>query len=263
MATVNADALESLSDPPEFVALRLAPGMTLRSAPVGRKWMETKTGQFAKRCLPLLMGNQAGWELLNPVAFSAMWDGGSDPSATCILPHADAPAQWVTSHFGSGILTWHIPYLFRTPPGYNLLVRGPANAPKDGVGPLEGIVETDWTTATFTMNWKFTRPGHRVVFEESEPVAMLVPMRRGELEHLRPVVRDATAEPATLLAFQRFSYSRQAFLRDIQRHGSAAERAGWQRDYMLGRKIDGTRAPEHQTRLQLGTFASEAPNGSG
>jgi hypothetical protein len=35
------------------------------------------------------------------------------------------------SHFGSGILTWNVPYLFRTPPGYNLLVRGPANWPKD------------------------------------------------------------------------------------------------------------------------------------
>src|SRR3712207_8402233 len=31
------------------------------------------------------------------------------------------------SHFGSGILTWNLPFLFRTPPGYNLHVRGPAN----------------------------------------------------------------------------------------------------------------------------------------
>ena len=36
------------------------------------------------------------------------------------------------SLFGHGILTWTLPYLFRTPPGYNLLARGPANWPKDG-----------------------------------------------------------------------------------------------------------------------------------
>jgi hypothetical protein len=260
---MKAASPEALPESPELVALRLAPGMSLRSAPVGRDWMETPAGQYAKRCLPLLMGNQAGWELLNPVAFTAMWDGGPDLSAIRVLPHADAPVQWVTSHFGSGILTWHIPYLFRTPPGFNLLVRGPANSPKDGIGPLEGIVETDWTAATFTMNWKFTRRGHPVVFQAFEPIAMLVPMRRGELERFRPVVRDATAEPATLLAFQQFSYTRQAFLRDIRTQGSAAERAGWQRDYMLGRNTDGTRAPEHQTRLQLAAFATEHPPGAG
>jgi hypothetical protein len=35
----------------------------------------------------------------------------------------------------------HLPMLFRSPAGYNLLVPGPANYPKDGVRPLEGIVE--------------------------------------------------------------------------------------------------------------------------
>ena len=56
----------------------------------------------------------------------------------------DAGQLLPASHFGDGILTWHLPILFRTPPGYNLLVRGPANYPKDAVSPLEGIVETDW-----------------------------------------------------------------------------------------------------------------------
>jgi Family of unknown function (DUF6065) len=39
------------------------------------------------------------------------------------------------SHFGDGIRTWHLPMLFRTPPGYKLLVRGPANYPKEAVYP--------------------------------------------------------------------------------------------------------------------------------
>jgi Family of unknown function (DUF6065) len=43
--------------------------------------------------------------------------------------------------------------VFRTPPGCNLYVRGPANSPKDGIAALEGIIETDWSEATFTMNW--------------------------------------------------------------------------------------------------------------
>ena len=44
----------------------------------------------------------------------------------------------MSSHFGYGILTWTLPYLFRTPPDWNLLARGPSNLPKDGIQALEG-----------------------------------------------------------------------------------------------------------------------------
>ena len=43
-------------------------------------------------------------------------------------------------------------------------------------------METDWLDATFTMNWKLTRPHHPVVFEADEPIAMNSPVRRGQLE---------------------------------------------------------------------------------
>ena len=243
------------SDPRQFVAIRLSRGMEIRPAQVGRAWMETPAGKFAKRCLPLLMANQAGWELLNPVGFTAVWEGTDNLAAVKFWPDAQTAHAWVTSHFGSGIITWYIPYLFRTPRGHNLLVRGPANMPKDGIAALEGLVETDWTAATFTMNWKFTRPGHPVRFEAAEPIAILVPTGRGELESFRPVLREAASEPSTYTAFRQFSASRQDFLRSIKVPGSPAERAGWQRDYMLGRWPDGTVAPEHQTRLQLLPFS--------
>jgi len=160
----------------------------------------------------------------------------------------------VTSHFGSGILTWHIPFLFRTSAGLNVLVRGPVNTPKDGIAGLEGIVETDWTAATFTMNWMFTRPSHVVRFEAAEPIAMLVPVRRGELEIFRPVLKEPAADPPAFADFQKFAASRQEFLRALNVPGSEAQRAGWQRDYMLGRNPDGSAAPEHQKRLVLSPF---------
>ena len=46
------------------------------------------------------------------------------------------------SHFGEAVLTFSLPYLFRTPRGVNLWVKGPSNWIKDGIQPLEGIVET-------------------------------------------------------------------------------------------------------------------------
>src|SRR5262249_11468483 len=153
---------------------------------------------WANRCLPLLVANQGGWVLLTPVPFEATWSGEPSPSGTTIefsdeLPHP----RPVASHFGYGIVTWAVPFLFRTPPGYNLLARGPANWPKDGISPLEGLVETDWAVTTFTMNWKITRPDVTVRFEEREPFCMIVPQRRGELEAFRPRFEELGDHPDT------------------------------------------------------------------
>ena len=61
-------------------------------------------------------------------------DGSGNRRGLMIVPDKrDASQLLPASHFGSGILTWHLPLLFRTPPGYDLLVRGPANHPKDAM----------------------------------------------------------------------------------------------------------------------------------
>src|SRR5581483_1718405 len=130
------------------------PPMPLLAAPFGRTWMDETDRRFAYRCLPMVIANQAGWFVLSNHKIAVTRNGGAAPSDLCLEYLAGEPPHNAVSVFGSGILTWSLPYLFRTPPGYNLLVRGPANYPKDGASPLEGIVETDWTEATFTMNWK-------------------------------------------------------------------------------------------------------------
>jgi hypothetical protein len=73
-------------------------------------------------------------------------------------------------------------------------VRGPANYLKDAVYPLEGVVETDWSAASFTMNWKFTRKLLPVRFEVDEPICMIVPQRRGELESFAPELRHIDSD---------------------------------------------------------------------
>src|SRR5205807_231232 len=92
----------------------------------------------------------------------------------------------IKSHFGAGVVTFTIPYLFRTPKGVNLWVKGPTNYFKDGAAPLEGVVETDWAVSSFTMNWKLTRPGLPVRFARGEPICMIVPVPRGLAEELDP-----------------------------------------------------------------------------
>jgi hypothetical protein len=158
-------------------------------APISRTWMsemaELRMG-WPNRCLPMLIADQSGWELRNPCGFTATWMGQQGVDVMIAPDKRDAGQLLPASHFGDGILTWHLPILFRTPPGYNLLVRGPANYPKDAVSPLEGIVETDWASTSFSMNWKFTRKLMPVRFEVDESICLIVPQRRNELEEFAP-----------------------------------------------------------------------------
>lgn len=228
--------------------------------PIGRTWMSDMTEMligWPNRCLPMLIANQSGWELRNPCGFTATWvgqDGGVD---VMIAPDKRDAGQFLpVSHFGYGILTWHLPMLFRTPPGYNLLVRGPANYPKDAVSPLEGIVETDWASASFSMNWKFTRKLMPVRFEVDEPIGMIVPQRRAELEEFAPELRPIESDEDLHRKYELFLRSRDEVGRiHAEVNVAAGERVEWQADYTRGRHRDGEAgADDHQTRRHLRSF---------
>ena len=145
-------------------------------------------------------------------------------------------------------------------PGFNLLVRGPANSPKDGVQALEGIVETDWADATFTMNWQMTRPHLTVTFEVDEPIALIVPQRCGELESFRPETRPISDDPVLRSAHDRWRTSRIAHNTGLKESNSEARHQGWQKHYFRGTPPANTQAREHQSKLSQRSFAEEKPN---
>lgn len=129
----------------------------IRPAPPTRDWMDATPSSYAYRCLPLNIANASGWEILNPVAFEAVWSGAPHQQALTITC-PEGPLKPV-SLFGAGVLTFHVFGVFRTSPGWNLWVSSSPNQFKDGISALTGLIETDWSPYTFTMNWKFTRPG--------------------------------------------------------------------------------------------------------
>jgi hypothetical protein len=233
------------------------PMMRIVPAPRWREWMNATALRNANRCLPLLAANEAGWVLLNARTFRASWSGGDGDAELGIEYEGQPPVARAQSIFGYGILSFLIPYVFRTPPGFDLLARGPANMPKDGIGPLEGMVETDWATSTFTMNWKFTRPGE-VVFAEDEPVCMVVPQRRHDLESFAPRLAPVAAHEDVAAGWDAFDASRhdiqvRKFLSQFtEAHADARE--AWEGDYFRGRTADGKPAPEHKTKRRLKPF---------
>lgn len=240
-----------------LTAYRIGPGTApaLEPAPRRRAWSDATSGGFANRCLPLLMANQAGWVIRSAHRLTAVWHGTDDPDGLRVSFSEGLRPYPAESHFGHGVLTFRIPYLFRTPPGYNLLARGPANSPKDGACALEGLVETDWAVAPFTFNWKLTRPGLPVTFEVGEPICMIVPQRRGELEEFVPSVCDLDDAPALAEQVAAFGSGRAAFLRGLQRPSAVPSPHAWEKHYFHGRRRDGVVSPEHQRKLALRRFA--------
>ena len=148
----------------EMIAYQIGPIYAgLCRASSQRAWMDPTSERFAYRCLPLVIANQLGWDILNPVPLRARWLGGSAPTDVQVEALGDSQlGNWAGGHFGEGVLTFSVGYLFRTPPGIRLLVTGPLNSPKPNIYPLSGVVETDWTHASFTMNYRFTQPGEWV-----------------------------------------------------------------------------------------------------
>lgn len=232
----------------------------IRPAPAKRDWMDDTPESFAYRCLPLNIANAHGWELLNPSAFDACWNGQTDTAAVTIRPHAQGPvASVATSLFGQGIVTFHIPGIFRTPPGWNLWIGGSPNQPKDGIYPLTGVVETDWSPFTFTMNWRFTRPNHWVHFDAGEPICFFFPVQRALLDDIKPAMAPIDAEPGLLDRFQEWSRGRDAFVLRMANEPPPAPADKWQKHYYRGVDMsEQEQIGDHQTRLRLKPFDASA-----
>jgi hypothetical protein len=250
-----------------LVAYRLTEGaaMPLVPASAGRAWMDQTTAHNAYRCLPMLIANQAGWLLLNTQPLTVTWNGGPGAADLTVELHGDDGGTQLyppKSHFGHGILSWSIPYIFRTPPGYNLLARGPANLPKDGVSPLEGLVETDWTDGFFAMSWKVTRANAPITFVRDEPICLLVPMRRGELEAFWPRLQPIESDPEMARRYDVWRASRWQHIQQRTQLDPTEKYRSWQSHYIRGVGRDGEPSGDHQTRLVLRPF-EEAGGESG
>jgi hypothetical protein len=180
--------------PFELKALRLlasswGAGWILRPSPARRHWMSTET-PGAYQCLPMVVANQWGWQILCPTDVRVTWDGSRGPSGV-IVEVDPVYKACIKSQFGSGIATFSPPWLFRTPPGWNLYVKGPSNRWKPNCVPLEGVIETWWLNYTFTLNWKLLEPGV-VTFARGESLAQLVPVPHGTFQ-------DATATETPIM----------------------------------------------------------------
>src|SRR4051794_30891026 len=108
-----------MASPPQLrlTAYYRSPRPAMRIVPSGRwrDWMNDTTLRYANRCLPMLVANEHGWWLLNERRVAATWSGGEHHGELTVDYGGEAaPEGRAVSLFGYGILTFEIPFLFRT-----------------------------------------------------------------------------------------------------------------------------------------------------
>jgi hypothetical protein len=223
-------------------------------APRERDWMDASPSRFAYRCLPLTIVNQTGLWVTNPVGFTAFWSGGDAPGAVSFRfdVAAETWGPWINDQFGLGIITWNTPLLFRTrPQGSRLLVCGPVNSFKTFAQPLTALIETDWMTMSFTMNWKVTMPHMPVRFEAGEPLFQAIPLVSNvgaDIEGADVSYQKLSDDPEVARSYQEWHDARRDFHQ--QKARGEVRPDGWQKDYFHGRGAGYPEAvPEHMTKV--------------
>lgn len=218
-----------------------------------RRWMDEFPGRHPYRCLPLAIANTYGWDVLSPYAFNATWSGGKGASDVVFEADGGAPYldHFVNASFTHGVITLHTGYLFRTEPGWHIVATGPPNAPKDGLAPLTGVIETDWLPYPFTMNWRFTRPG-TVRFERDEPFCRVFPIPAGAIESVEPEVHDLTHDPELFAQYRTWRERRDEFMAKYRGGDAATIKQAWQKFYFEGKYADGVEtSAAHTSKLRV------------
>ncbi|WP_208349725.1 DUF6065 family protein [Pseudaestuariivita rosea] len=169
-------------------------------------------------CEPIRVASGLGWYVFPPIDFSLMWDG------TQIHWTYDGAADWMPldaaqfpkfaaefdSHCPEDIRGYSPPFLAsvlqpgvlqiwsgliaRTAPDWCLLIREPANLPKNQhFQGFEGVVETDrWFGPLFT-NIRLTKTDTRVDFKHNHPLFTIQPLHRS---HLDPKINQSAKKVA-------------------------------------------------------------------
>ncbi len=153
-----------------------------------RNWVENFPSKNPYRCLPLNTANRFGWDFLLPCNIEIEWNGGAAKEDIHIKVE-DLGYILVDSNFHKGIVTFNIGYVIRTPPNWQLLVTGTPNTIYDNFYPLTGIVETDWFSYAFTMNWQILKTG-KVSLKKNDPICRVIPIQINSVLELNPVIQS-------------------------------------------------------------------------
>jgi len=221
-----------------------------------REWMDQTPGAFAYHCLPLVMANSLGWFILNDVPCEMEWDGTESPKGLKVWPTEDLTKNEThflpSSHFGSGVLTFHTEFMFWTEKNISIITKGPANAPKFGITSLEGVIETHWLPYPFTVNWKMTAINQRVSFKRGEPIAQIIPWPLDLIDSIQPEILSLQTNPELYYRYDDYRKKRTVFNKKFEYDGKKRQKYYVRGEDSMGNQFH----DEHRTDWKTPSFVS-------
>jgi len=235
-------------------------GWSIEPAPRARDWMDATPRKAAYWCLPVTMANQAGWVVRLPSTLKVKWSGKNDPSAISLEFGDDGPslkgAIW--TNFGAGIVSFALPWLFRTNEGLGLWVRGMPNEYMPDCVPLEGLVETDWLQSGFTMNYRIIKRNTTVYFKKGMAICLLAPIMFDLFESFDASFHKLSDNPELAEGFKKAREKRAKQLKLAKPDEDMLTSKGEMKpvlDYMKGVKPAGEGgSPWHRQSFELDPF---------
>lgn len=228
--------------------------LTIEPAAKARDWMDQSSGKYAYNCLPLVVANQLGWVVKAAPSFSLIWDGGNQKDAIKFNFDQSAPemSQFVVSHFGQGIISFKLPWVFRTDPGIGLMVRGPSNQWLDGAHALDGFVESWGLESTFTMNWKVTVPGVTVYFPNHFPFCQILPYEIATLNNYTCARKPISENKGLEVKYTKWLNRRKETLKNLFSGKKTSNY--YEKNYVKGLDVEGEKVEGHLKKLNLSEF---------
>ncbi len=114
------------------------------------------------------------------------------------------------------------------------------------------LVESDWISMSFTMNWKIMTPGVPVRFDFGMPLFQAIPLAGNvcaDLERAAVSYQKLSEDPEMTRLYEEWHLSRKQFHEEKARGEVRAD--GWQKDYFQGRDATGREAaPDHRTKVK-------------
>ena len=228
--------------------------LTIEPARKTRNWMDESSGKYAYNCLPLVVANQLGWVVKAFYSFDVTWDGGNrkDSIKFSFDQSEQEMSQFVVSHFGQGIISFKLPWVFRTDPGIGLIVRGPSNQWVNGAHALDGFVESWGLESTFTMNWKITIPHVTVHFPGHFPLCQILPYEIAALNNYTCSRKPISENKELHGKYTKWLERRKDTLKNLFSGKKTTDY--YEKNYIKGLDVEGGKVEGHLKKLNLSEF---------
>ena len=164
-----------------FLTKNYDKGLMPKKPKIYLDWWESdsKTKHHARFCMPLLMANGVGYDILSPTTFEIEWDGSELHDARVKIIDNSSHGI-VDNHSSRGSFTVQTGFVPKTEEGYFIYIKGIPNIRRP-FSVMEGLIESWWSPANFGIVCLCNSPGKFLV-KKGEPLARMILLHQDAID---------------------------------------------------------------------------------